>query len=202
MHNFRLPLGWQRLLKNYVNEKSAFIPQPEEADGMEDGVCYVSVRRRHILVDTLRRISRMSNEEMSKPLFVCFQNETAVDEGGPRREFGTLFMQRLSNSRYMEGRDGVKTFAHDVVLLTQRSFFNLGRITAALIVQGGPGLPYFSPPVASYITSGVIPTGELPSKAIADPELYDRVRQVACYIQCLAKPSFRHYESFLNFFHI
>lgn len=120
----------------------------------------------------------MSSEEMAKPLCICFQNETAVDDGGPKREFGTLFMQKLTDSKYLEGREGVKTFSHDNVLLTQRAYYNIGRVTAALIVQGGAGLPYFSRPVASYITSGQVTTARIPARDIADPDLCSRIAQV------------------------
>ena len=56
----------------------------------EDKVLRFTVRRSHILQDTMRKLGKVKNvAAMEWPVQVSFVGEPAVDEGGPRREFFT-----------------------------------------------------------------------------------------------------------------
>lgn len=44
-----------------------------------------------------------SQEELLMPLSVTFTGESAVDDGGPRRELGSIIMQHVARSGLLNG---------------------------------------------------------------------------------------------------
>ena len=144
--------------------------------------CFLSIRRKFALKDALVRVSEMSNEEMMRPLQVKFRNEKSLsDQGGPQRELSTLIRHQLSESHYVTGREGLYTFSHDHELLQSKTYYNIGRLTAVLIVQSGCGLPIFSPPVAEYIITGKNTERRLTTADLTDHHLYKMLIQVLKY---------------------
>lgn len=55
----------------------------------------LTVRRSHLLSDTIRQITALTAADVKKPLRVVFEDEEAVDEGGVRKEFFQLLMREL-----------------------------------------------------------------------------------------------------------
>ena len=149
------------------------------------GHWFLPIRRRHALKDALVRISEMLDNEMMQSLQVKFRNEIiSDDQGGPRREFATLVRQQLSESKYVAGRDGVCTFSHDHELLQSKAYYNIGRLTAVLILQSGCGLPIFSPPVAEYIITGKASERRLTTADLTDQDFFQRLTQVVIRSIC------------------
>ncbi|KAK4533821.1 hypothetical protein CCYA_CCYA19G4703 [Cyanidiococcus yangmingshanensis] len=65
-----------------------------------DTFCVLSVRRDHIVSDTLACISTMDTRDLLKPLRVEFIGEPAVDEGGVRKEYMMMLMEKLLSPDY------------------------------------------------------------------------------------------------------
>ncbi|XP_058877033.1 G2/M phase-specific E3 ubiquitin-protein ligase-like [Acipenser ruthenus] len=71
-------------------------------------------------------------------------SEGAVDRGGPTREFLTLLMQTLQNSKICEGSEDWKNVTCDSQALRDDDYFLAGRIIAVSLVHGGPSPNFFS----------------------------------------------------------
>ncbi|KAK6492314.1 G2/M phase-specific E3 ubiquitin-protein ligase-like [Huso huso] len=71
-------------------------------------------------------------------------SEGAVDRGGPTREFLTLLMQTLQNSKICEGSEDWKNLTCDSQALRDDDYFLAGRIIAVSLVHGGPSPNFFS----------------------------------------------------------
>lgn len=92
--------------------------------------------------------------DFKKPLKVTFEDESAIDGGGPKREFFTLLLRELlspsATPRLFEGRDGIFLPMHNTDALRSNLYKVAGRIIAASIVHGGPGFPYFPKVLYAY----------------------------------------------------
>ena len=67
------------------------------------------------------------------------------------------------------------TFQHSVVKLEEKYYEFAGKCVAWSLMNGGPGFPVFSLPVANYILGETVPN---PSLNDADQETKDRISQV------------------------
>ena len=117
----------------------------------KEAIQRVNVRRSDLLQDAIRQFSR-SSFDVSKLLKVCFIGESAVDDGGPRREFFRLLLQELfSASGLFDGYPESTSPQHNVVAIAQSQFSMAGKVIAASIVQGGPAPACFSPAAADML---------------------------------------------------
>ena len=64
----------------------------------------LTVRRRHALTDGLELMEFATPEQLFSPLNVLFIGESAVDDGGPGREFASLMVMQCPDSHLMEGK--------------------------------------------------------------------------------------------------
>ena len=61
------------------------------------------VRRQHALTDALDVLELVTAEDLFKPINVVFLGESAIDDGGPTREFTSLIVVQCESSHLMEG---------------------------------------------------------------------------------------------------
>ena len=80
----------------------------------------ITVRRRHILEDTLHRL----RNDMDY-LKITFVGEPAVDEGGPLREYlHRLLLELSQNNSFFCGPSTSRVPRHSVMELEKKSFFS------------------------------------------------------------------------------
>lgn len=81
----------------------------------------LTVRRKHILEDTLHRLRK--GADLSKPLRIVFIGESAVDDRGPLREYLYMVMVAiLRNESLFCGSDDNRVPRHNVVELEKKTF--------------------------------------------------------------------------------
>ena len=118
------------------------------------------IRRSHVLSDALRQFSKTSFD-VSKIIKVRFIGEEAVDTGGPQREFFYLVLREMFRSSLFQGYPSHTVPLHNVEAVASNIFYNIGKILATCIVQGGEAPVCFS-------------------KAMADYLIYDEIRSPVC----------------------
>ena len=111
----------------------------------------VNVRRNFLLVDATKQFNRESFD-VTKLLRVSFIGESAIDTGGPRREFFRLLSIALfSTSNLFEGYPSSVTPSHNILSLSGQSYKLAGKMISTSIVQGGPAPRCFAAPVADIL---------------------------------------------------
>ena len=97
---------------------------------------------------------KQRNFDFNVPLKITFENEPAIDGGGPVREYFTLLTRNLLSSsttvRLFEGRNSCFLPIHNTDALRSNLFKVAGRMVAASVCHGGPGFPVFSKGIYSY----------------------------------------------------
>ena len=124
---------------------------PEFDVTAEDSTTFLQVRRKHIWKDSLRAFKQRGFTPR-KWLKIEFVGESAIDEGGPRREYFRLGMQELQrNNALFQGALGKRVPSHNLQLLSNKEYRDVGRFFAMSILQGGPSPQFLSPTVAHYL---------------------------------------------------
>jgi len=127
----------------------------------DEDVQRIHVRRKCLLADSLRAFSKPTFNE-SKMLKVTFMGESAVDDGGPRREYFQLLLKDVfSSSGLFVGWPDHVIPVHHVEAVASNRFYIIGKMVSTCLIQGG------QPPVC--IADG-----------IADYLVYDEVRSKPC----------------------
>lgn len=97
------------------------------------------------------------------PVTVQFQNQPAVDVGGPKREFYTRLFVNIAkadgglNLVLFEGPDGRLMPKYSATIIVYSGILTVvGKMIAHSIVQCGIGFPFLSPAAYWYIVSGDI----------------------------------------------
>ncbi len=81
-----------------------------------------------------------------------FIGESAVDDGGPRREYFKLLLHCIATkSGLFQGWPGHVMPVHNLEALASNRFFLAGKMIATCLVQGGQPPVFFSAPVADYL---------------------------------------------------
>lgn len=149
----------------------------------EDSTTCIQVRRKHIWKDTLRAI-KQPGFTTRKWLKIEFVGESAIDDGGPRREYFRLGMHELrQNSALFQGALDKRIPVHNLHLLNNKEYREVGRFFAMSILQGGPAPQFLSPTIAHYLLYG--DEGLQPEISdIPDCEVRAKVQKVhACTIE-------------------
>ena len=95
---------------------------------------HIIILRKSILQSTLAAIQRKSFT-FHNPIAVSFSGEDAVDVGGPKREFFRLLMVSLKETGVFEGG----WFSHDLSLLNNNKYYQVGKLIAWSVLQTGTG---------------------------------------------------------------
>jgi len=115
----------------------------------------INVRRKHIWSDAVRAISKPVFNPLN-PIRVTFISESAVDLGGPRREFFSLgLLKAAEDPGIFCGPPEARLFVHSLQSLRNRTFYKVGMFTALSLAHGGPGLTCLSKTVYSYLCFGL-----------------------------------------------
>ena len=127
---------------------------PEFDVTAEDSTTFLQVRRKHIWKDSLCAFKQRGFTPR-KWLKIEFVGESAIDEGGPRREYFRLGMQELQrNYALFQGALGKRVPSQNLQLLSNKEYRDVGRFFAMSILQGGPSPQFLSPTVAHYLLQG------------------------------------------------
>ena len=103
----------------------------------------------------------------TRPLTITFENQPAVDIGGPKREFYTQLFHGIVTSDgsvvplMFEGAEGRLMPSYNSSVVYTGMMKIMGKIIAHSIVQCGVGFPYLSPVCYWYLITGDV------SKAIS-----------------------------------
>ena len=114
----------------------------------------ITVRRSSIWDDALRAVKRTFDEK--KHVRITFIGESAVDGGGPRREFFMLLMNAIrENNSHLDGHSSTRILRHNITALQEELYLCMGKMIALSIIHGGPGPSYFAECVVDYLFSGL-----------------------------------------------
>ena len=121
--------------------------QLPECQLSEDATICIQVRRKKIWKDTLRAF-KQPRFTAHKWLKVEFIGEAVIDDGGPRREFFWWGMQELSNNNALfQGPRKARLPTHNVHLLCNKEYREVGMFFALSILQGGPAPQFCCQPL-------------------------------------------------------
>ncbi|OHT10203.1 putative E3 ubiquitin-protein ligase HECTD2 [Tritrichomonas foetus] len=97
--------------------------------------CTIRVRRSHLIKDAVDKLSHQDSKSFLKKLKVVFEGESAVDVGGPSREFLYLISEKLFSPEF-----GMFTVVNDKYnwfsncsFESERSFFLIGAVLGLAI---------------------------------------------------------------------
>ena len=144
----------------------------------EDDVRRLTVRRKHLLEDTLKSLKR-TPWKPSLHLQVVFIGEPGVDDGGPRQEYFRLLLNKIAQSNtYFMGPENKRVPVHNVLRLQDQSFYYIGQIIALSLLHDGPCFNCLAPTVARYILGieDVASTDDIP-----DTILQSKVKAVSSH---------------------
>ena len=111
----------------------------------------ITIRRRELLKDTFRQFKR-TTFDVTNMIRVAFLAKSAVDGGGPRREFFRLLLADIFTvSGLFVGYPSSVTAAHNVVSLENGDYAIAAKMVVTSIVQGGLAPHCFSAAIADYI---------------------------------------------------
>ena len=114
----------------------------------------LTVRRSHIWDDSVRLFTR--GIATNKQFKVTFLGEPAVDVGGPRREYFTLLLKAAANNNGLfEGPLEHRIPVHNMSALMEKTYFSVGRMFAASVLQGGPAPTFLAESIADYLLYGL-----------------------------------------------
>ena len=88
------------------------------------------IRRNCVWQDTIRKLKRTTQEELAYPIRVDFAGESALDAGGPRREYFSLLVDKAVKANLLYGITGNFTFSHNIAKLENKEYYYLGLIIA------------------------------------------------------------------------
>lgn len=109
---------------------------------------------------------------------VEFVGESAIDDGGPRREYFRWVMKEVQQSNALfQGQENQRVPRHNLQLLSSQQFAYVGRFFALSILQGGPTPAFLAPSVARYLLSGLKELKPSPDE-IADGDIREKVQKV------------------------
>ena len=104
----------------------------------ETMVFRITVRRSNIWEDTHRALKHTFDEK--KHVRITFLGESAVDGGGPRREFFMLLMNAIKeNNSLLDGPSVSRVLRHNTAALQEELYLCMGKMIALSVVHGGPG---------------------------------------------------------------
>ena len=136
-----------------ANFKDSLMEMSTKSITQEDSV-RVKVRRTAIWDDAKIKLNRFTYDHWSKSLRVQFVGESAVDEGGPRREFTALVHNMVMQSKLFEGTPEGKYFSNNFSALKDEDYKLYGKFCVWTLLQGCPAPSFFAKPVVDYIIYG------------------------------------------------
>ena len=88
-----------------------------------DIVHQITIRRSHVFEDALR-VFHDSNQWEEKSMKVVFSGESAIDYGGPTREFFTILLKSIAtNASILDGADNRRVLRHNTTAFQVSAYF-------------------------------------------------------------------------------
>ena len=148
----------------------------------ENKISKFNICRNDIWEGTKRGLSRNTFSHGNK-ISVRFsddsgRSESAVDLGGPTREFLTLVVEWLANSQLFCGPKEAMFLSCNAACLANSDYLLAGKITALSLVHGGPGLCFFRPFLYDALTKGPDKL-QVTVDDVHDPELKSSLQQLS-----------------------
>lgn len=144
----------------------------------------INVSRESIFQDSIA-IFKNPGFDMSKPCKIVFEDEPAIDGGGPKREYFALLLASLLSPnipvRLFEGQSNRILPIHNADALRAHLFKVAGKMIASSVVNGGACFPHFSPAAYTYIATNSIQAvlDVVGVEDIPDTEILDCINQVS-----------------------
>ena len=92
---------------------------------------------------------------MTRPFYVIFPGMSAIDAGGPSKQFFSLALSGFrASSQLFQGSTNRKLPVYSTALVSSGLFRVLGRLVTYSLLSDGPGFPYFARCVYRYIATG------------------------------------------------
>eukprot|EP00731_Ephydatia_muelleri_P026419 Em0018g519a len=137
---------------------------------MEDS-CTITVRRSHVLSDTLRAVSRPSFD-VQNSIKVDFLGEEGIDGGGLKRELFSILGKEIFSSLFDGG-----FLRHDVIALQANKFFHIGKLIAMGVVHTACAFPFFASAAFKYMSGCSLSSIEVPSEEVACDEAQQLLKE-------------------------
>ena len=133
------------------------------------------LRLRYAFKDSMKKMRmHFKLEKDLVPISVEFVGESAIDDGGPRRElFTTVFDE--AKDFVLTGPEKQYTLQHDVHKNENKDFYYFGKFIALSLLHGGPGPHNFSRPLTQFIL-GLEP--ELQVDQVPDYDVQEQLKQI------------------------
>ena len=85
------------------------------------------------------------NFDERQHVMVTFLGKSAVDGGGPRREFFMLLMNVINENHYLlDGPSTKRILCHNTTALQEELYLFMGKMISLSLIHGGPGPSFFS----------------------------------------------------------
>jgi len=145
---------------------------------LENAVNSIHIRRNHMWHDALRAISKSTFDPLL-PVRITFIGEPAVDDGGPRREFFSLALKKMSeDGTIFQGSLECRSFVHNIQGIQTRRFFYAGLFVGISLANGGPGLGCLAKSIYSYLSHGLQKRREFREEEIPCDKVKEQLQQV------------------------
>ena len=148
----------------------------------------ISVNRETLLNDSITAF-KSANFDYDQPFRITFENEPAIDGGGPMREYFSLLLRALVSScshvRLFEGREHSLLPMHNTDALRAGLLKVAGCMIACSIINGSDGFPCLASSVFSYLVTQTVEDaveGAVPDD-IPDAEVKQALEKVCLFIQ-------------------
>lgn len=182
-NNIYFYLFYITILSTYIESLSHIIERL--ATQLTGPVIRVTVDENAVILDALP-IYKSTKFDAASPLTVRFQNQPAVDVGGPKREFYTRLFGDIAkadgglNLVLFEGPDGRLMPKYSTTIVYSGILTVVGKMIAHSIVQCGIGFPFLSPAAYWYIVTGDIAmtVGYCNISDVRDIEVAQLIQQV------------------------
>ena len=89
-----------RLIMEQIRERGPFFFLNSQDRVLREVCLNISVRRSHLIEDTINAVESFSEKELSRKLMVTFKGEEGIDAGGVSREFFTLLTDEIFSPKY------------------------------------------------------------------------------------------------------
>ncbi len=120
----------------------------------EDNKTRLVIRRKHLFDDAFHKFR--SGIDLNRYLSITFSTESAVDTGGPLREFLRLLHASLfSNNTLFCGSGTSRVPTPNTLELDKSSYYFVGACIALCFIHGGPPPRCLSSATADYILYGI-----------------------------------------------
>ena len=148
----------------------------------------VTVNREYLFTDSISEF-KTAKFDFNEPFRVTFENESALDGGGRRREYFSLLLKELVSPyavlRLFEGNENNLLPMHNTDALCSSLFKVAGRMITSSIINGGPAFPCLAVPVYTYLVTGAVNEAVECSTAddIPDFEVREALKQVCSHLK-------------------